>query len=75
MAGRVEDAMPAALDVPFDQATPAARIRAHARLAYGGEASRAEYAEAAYRPALGPWLPYATCRPSSRTRSRRSALG
>ncbi|MEH1100150.1 TetR/AcrR family transcriptional regulator [Micromonospora sp. CPCC 205561] len=59
-AGRVEDAMRAALEVPFEQATPAARIRAYARVAYRGDASRAEYAvaaEAAYRPALsGPWV-------------------
>ncbi|WP_327028267.1 TetR family transcriptional regulator [Micromonospora sp. NBC_01740] len=59
-ARRVEDAMLATLAVPFDQATPAARIRAYARVAYGGDASRAEYAvaaEAAYRPALsGPWV-------------------
>ncbi|MDT0530808.1 hypothetical protein RM555_17585 [Micromonospora sp. DSM 115977] len=59
-AGRVEDAMLATLAVPFDEATPAARIRAYARVAYGGDASRAEYAvaaEAAYRPALsGPWI-------------------
>lgn len=59
-AARVEDAMFAALGVPFEQASPAARIRAYARVAYRGDASRAEYAvaaEAAYRPALsGPWI-------------------
>lgn len=54
-----EQAMVEALGVPFDEATPAQRIRAYVDVAAGDDVSRADfaiYADALCRPAhLGPW--------------------
>jgi AcrR family transcriptional regulator len=54
-----EEAMLEALGVPFDEATPAQRMRAYVDVAAGDDVSRADfavYADALCRPAhLGPW--------------------
>ena len=54
-----ELAMLEALGVPFDEATPAQRVRAYVDVAAGDDVSRADfaiYADALCRPAhLGPW--------------------
>ncbi len=59
VAGTWEQAMLAALGVPFEEATPAERIRAYVAVAAHDDVSRADvavYADALCRPAhLGPW--------------------
>jgi AcrR family transcriptional regulator len=54
-----EEAMLGALGMPFDEATPAQRMRAYVDVAAGDDVSRADvaiYADALCRPEhLGPW--------------------
>jgi AcrR family transcriptional regulator len=59
VASAWEDAMLRALGRPFEEATPAQRIRAYVEVAAGDDVSRADfaiYADAVCRPAhVGPW--------------------
>jgi len=60
VAERWEQAMLAALEVPFAESTPAQRVRAYVEVAVSGDLGCGDFAifaDAAYRPSLsGPWI-------------------